>query len=37
MSSTISAGNIFMFLPLIVTSSQAFVNFGVILNDDPLS
>ena len=37
MSSTTSAGNIFMFLPLIFTSSEVFVNFLVILKDDPLS
>ena len=37
MSITRSAGNIFMSLPLIFTSSEAFVNFYVILKDDPLS
>ena len=37
MSSTSSAGNIFMFLPLLFTSSEVTVNFCVILKDDPLS
>ena len=34
MSSTSSAGNIFMFLSLIFTSSEVFVNFCVILIHD---
>ena len=37
MSSTSSAGNIFMFLPFIYTSSDVLVNSCVILKDDPLS
>ena len=37
MSSTSSAGNIFMFLPIIFTSSEVFVNFCAILEDGPLS
>ena len=36
MLSTSSAGNIFMFLSLIFTSSKVFVNFCVILKDETL-
>ena len=37
LSSPSSAGNIFMFLPVIVTLSEVFVNSFVIIKNDPLS